>query len=421
MILYRNILAVAAFIIFFSGLPLILFVFGFVDFPPALWVIVFGIMALPLVILSALRGIKHVLPVVIWCFALICISLAWVFTGRQSALAFEALQYRFITVGTLLSVAFLFLNTSSLVWARVSVAAWLLLSVVLNIYDLLDPYTIGFYPGRGSGVYLNPNISAEALVLGMLLCVTLVSPVWRTSFVLLIGIGVLATLSRAGLIAYGVGVLGLLVFRLVPTRSFFITLPSAILLAVIAIATQSWDTILVGWDKEGIISSSEIFDAIEERITWFLDPSTPDEAITERVEGAEQAWRLFSEHPLLGGGTGTNFHTWVGSDEFRKPGPHNIFLWLVVDHGILGALIFPALLLSVGWGADGETRKLAIIMTFVLLLIGFSSHNLLDNRHVLFSLGVLSAMVAQGKKRSWEKSGERRDVALNNTASCVSA
>src|SRR5262245_1081800 len=107
MMLYRNILAVAAVIIFFSGLPLILFVFEFLDFPPALWVIAFGILASPLVILSALRRIENVLPVVIWCFALICISLAWVFMGRQSPLVFEGLQYRFITVGTLLSIAFL--------------------------------------------------------------------------------------------------------------------------------------------------------------------------------------------------------------------------------------------------------------------------------------------------------------------------
>jgi hypothetical protein len=37
--LYQTILAVAAVIIFFSGLPLSLFALGVLDFPPAVWVI----------------------------------------------------------------------------------------------------------------------------------------------------------------------------------------------------------------------------------------------------------------------------------------------------------------------------------------------------------------------------------------------
>jgi uncharacterized membrane protein len=93
----------------------------------------------------------------------------------------------------------------------------------------------------------------------------------------------------------------------------------------------------------------------------------------------------------------------------------------MVDHGIIGALIFPALLMAIGWKAKRESRTFMVIVFCVLILMGFSSHNLLDGRHILFSLGVLTAMVAQADKRSWDKSGERRNVSLSDTASCASA
>jgi hypothetical protein len=419
--LYQTILAVAAVIIFFSGLPLSLFALGVLDFPPAVWVISFGILAFPPVISSALFRIKYVLPMVIWCFVFLIVSMVWFFIGHPSSLALEGFQYRFITVGTLLSVVFILLSTSSLFYARMSAAICLFLSVCLNIYDLLNPYTIGFLPGRASGLYLNPNTSAEALVLGMLICVTQLSPTLRIWFVHIIGIGVLTTFSRAGLLAYAVSVIGLMVCRLISPGAFFVTLCSAVLLGGLATVTQNWETLLEGWDQAGLVSSTEIIDVITERITWFTDPGTSDGAMTERLEGAQQAWQLFSDHPFLGGGTGTNFDTWAQSDEFRKPGPHNIFLWLMVDHGIIGALIFPALLMAIGWKAKRESRTFMVIVFCVLILMGFSSHNLLDGRHILFSLGVLTAMVAQADKRSWDKSGERRNVSLSDTASCASA
>jgi hypothetical protein len=420
---YRHVLAIAAVILFFSGLPLFLSELELLAVRPVIWVIVYGLLAIPIVLASAQDCIKHNLLILIWSGAFACISLGWFIIGSQSDEAFEALRYRVITVTTLLFVMFTTMNTTSLVWARWAVAIWSLFSVCLNIYDLLNPFTVSGFPGRASGVYLNPNLSAEALVLGMLLCVSLFSPVRRTWFVMLIGIGVVTTFSRAGLLAYAVGVVGLIFSRLIPARSFLMTVCSAALVATIAIATQNWDTFIAGWDQEGVVTSTEIVKVIEERLTWFSDPGTSDAAMTERVEGANQAWRLFTDQPFVGGGTGTNFDMWVISDEFRNPGPHNIYLWLIVDHGIIGAFIFPALLLSVGWRATGESRKLGIIMGAILFFLGFSSHNLLDSRHVLFSLGALSAMVAQDKiprERLWRNHREQRG-ALGNTPSYVSA
>jgi O-antigen ligase len=231
----------------------------------------------------------------------------------------------------------------------------------------------------------------------MLLGATVFGPAGRTLFVLIIGVGVFTTFSRFGLMAYGLGVMGLLFYRLIGTKSLLFTVSSATLVCTIAIATLNLDTFFAGWDQEGLVTSSGIVKGIEERMSWFSEPATSDAAMTERMEGAEQAWQLFAERPFFGGGTGTNFDVWSIADEFRKPGPHNIYLWLIVDHGIIGALIIPALLLAVAWRADGQTKQLVIITSFIILLLGFSSHNLLDGRHVLFSLGALVSMVAQDK------------------------
>lgn len=55
--------------------------------------------------------------------------------------------------------------------------------------------------GRGSGLYLNPNVAALAVLLGSLAAIKSLPSVWRLPFLGLVGLATFATLSRSGIIA----------------------------------------------------------------------------------------------------------------------------------------------------------------------------------------------------------------------------
>jgi O-antigen ligase len=109
-----------------------------------------------------------------------------------------------------------------------------------------------------------------------------------------------------------------------------------------------------------------------------------DESAQTRAQIAQVAWQKISEAPWLGYGLGATFR-------FHPEGTHNIFLHSWVESGILGVLLFPALILPLARGrAGGQT------FFIFFMLMGFFSHNLLDERSFLLPLGYLLALIPYG-------------------------
>ena len=78
-----------------------------------------------------------------------------------------------------------------------------------------------------------------------------------------------------------------------------------------------------------------------ERVDWFTNPKgTDDYSLIERQDVAREAWRMFTEQPILGHGLAST------KDWSYAVSSHNQYLNLMVDHGILGAFILPVLVLA---------------------------------------------------------------------------
>jgi len=114
-----------------------------------------------------------------------------------------------------------------------------------------------------------------------------------------------------------------------------------------------------------------------------LNSGVSDQSSWTRKYLAQLAWEKFENNPIIGNGTGS-------SREMVK-GAHNQYFAFMQDHGFLGAIILPLLVLAATWGVRGEIRGLAIPFACAVLLLSFS-HTILNDESNLVMLALMAAM-----------------------------
>jgi len=376
MTFYRNALVVLFTAIFFIDVP------GYLshidpEIAPINWVI--GLYVLLLPVLGKTHGESDILrsPVVVWCFGFWWLSLVSFFLSSQSDIALQVMRWHFFTILIILGFLILFCDSTAVRLARYAVAAGVLFGVATNIYELFVPMTFSQLAGRSAGLYTDPNLSGEALLLGMIVSVTLF-PAWcRGAFILVAGIGVCLTLSRSNILGWIVVSGTLMLLHKVRMKELLVTVLLGLVLVVVALLPMQ-DQLLGQLQRAGTINRDVL-----ERLDWFTNPTgVSDDSAEERKLLAKQAWDRIADRPWLGSGTGASHVAGGGM------GTHNQYLALMQDHGLLGALIMPLLILAVAWKARGEIKHLAMIFGGAVILQSFFSHNMLDlpPRLMLFAL-----------------------------------
>jgi uncharacterized membrane protein len=69
-----------------------------------------------------------------------------------------------------------------------------------------------------------------------------------------------------------------------------------------------------------------------------------------------------------------------------------------MDHGVvIGVMILPLLLLAVGWGARGETRRLCIVFAAGILVLSLFTHTILYTGSTLILFCLMAAMAATSR------------------------
>jgi hypothetical protein len=71
----------------------------------------------------------------------------------------------------------------------------------------------------------------------------------------------------------------------------------------------------------------------------------------------------------------------------------------MLDHGLIGVMIVPLLVLAVTWGARGEGRRVAIIFGCGILMLNLFTHSFLNTGHGLILLPLMAAMAAASGHR----------------------
>lgn len=387
--IYQVVVAVVTVALFDTGFTDYLFDGRHSSIAPIVWLLAIAALAFPMMLWAGRveKVIRSHLPA--WCgvyFAWTCVSYAW---SSQTLAVAKELRARTLVCFTLPLFALVFSSPVAVRAARRTVIPCVFLSVALNCYDFLHPLTFSTVFGRSAGMFMNPNISATAIVTGMIISLTIVPERWRGAFVTIAGGGVLLTLSRGLLLCYVVAIVyfirtGALRPRQVVSAAFS---AGAVLAAVLLITVGSEK--LAGAYR--IITQSNVI----ERIT---DPSAAlggaDESANVRKAAASLGWQVFEEHPLIGGGVGSTV------DWDMPVSTHNIYVRDLAEYGIFGIALYPALLVILARGTSGESRTSLRAFVFVLALSGLFSHNVLDEWDVLLPMSLAAMMAVDARRQT---------------------
>jgi O-antigen ligase len=395
---YARLMAVAAVMIFFTSLSLYLFSAEFVPFPPLYWMIGLGVAAAPICLsLRSVLAVRHSL-LARWCYGFLMISSLWLmFQPSPSEVVWQEFQTRVLSVLFILTLLCIFSTEEAQLWARRATLGAVLIAVALNLYELFNPLAFSTVVGRSAGLYMNPNQCAVALILGMVISLGLLPHRYRILFTVLVGLGVLLTLSRSA-------VIGWLITFFVLIKSGQISLRRSILIGgtlvtiAFAVAAWQWDKIEYRLEDLGVLNANTTM-----RLYWFNKMDASDFSASERKEVAEFGWELFSDSPLVGHGVGASI------DWSYERSSHNEYLNMMVDHGIVGFFILPLLALATTWRARGEARQISFAFTAFILYFAFFSHNILNERPVLMIFALLSSMVMSSRAAAGREEKSRNE------------
>ena len=379
--LYRNALAMIAVLVFYSNLHEYLHQAYQVGVPWH-WVLTLVILSLPLLARQVMTSDILRLPIVAWCFVYLWVTMVWFMMGSQSEMSWQEVRWRILAIFEILGFLAIFMDARANRFARLTLVVAVHVAVAINVFELFAPNTFSNVSGRSAGLYVNANMSAEALVLGMILGVTALPTWYRSVFILLAGAGVCVTYSRAGLIAWLIAVGGLMLGKVIGATHVVRTGLIALFLLGLVLLPKA-DQILTTLERAGSLNPDT-----QERLAWIMDPlGVQDSSSWSRKSIAREAWERVAEHPFLGGGTGA-VHKGLDIP------PHNQFLSHMIDHGLLGAMLIPLLLVTLVWRAEGESQRVVFIFSCAVLWFSFFTHTFLNNAYSLLLVALAAALAS---------------------------
>jgi hypothetical protein len=240
------------------------------------------------------------------------------------------------------------------------------IATTLNLYELFVENNVwSLSPGRSAGLYINPNISGQALV-GF----GLVFLLWRNSSLAIVDLilmvmvfaGVFSTFSRAGILA------AMALFPL--TVLFKANLKQALRFFAIGVAITLATFVFASYVLTNITLSKDAM----VRINSLSEEGGVGDYREDRGNVALDAMGLAMKEPFLGVGVRTTL-------EMRE-GPHNMFIAMMVDYGAVGVAIYILFILRMIFIAGSAEREVSAALWLFcgwLVLFSFVSHNLLDD------------------------------------------
>jgi hypothetical protein len=375
-------LAFAIIALFFSNASLYGFESGLVAVRPFWWAVALAALSLPLVVRYVYSLKLPVAPLIGWTIFYLIISLAWFAAYPVTEASQEELRRRVLAIGFIGITWLTFTHPGVLRATRWMLLFVTLLSASLNVVEFFRPSLFSIVAGRAAGLYLNPNVSGAALILGMLLCVRLLGPWARVLFILIVGVGVAATFSRAATLGWLLIAASLLVPE--AKRLGFVRLASAIVVSVFA--TGGLVTVVMQNSDTGALLAH----VVEDRIGGLGGERPEDTSVRERRELLNYAVDAVTRHPLSGSGLGSNHFL------DHETGLHNQYLNDAVQHGLIGLAILPLLALSLVFGSHGTARTDAIRFALFVLFWGMFSHNVLDELYLWTAIVIQAAIGREG-------------------------
>jgi hypothetical protein len=380
---YRLALAISIVAVFFTNLAVYLSLPEVASVNPWYWIAGLALACAPLYLSGRfLLTIKRA-PLAMWCYGFVMITCVWLLLdGTPSKDAWEEVRMRILVSSFLLIGLCVFADEIAQLWTRRAILIAVLLAVGVNVYELFRPLAFSMVIGRSAGLYANPTQCGAALVLGMIFSIGVVRPRYRLLYALVVGAGVALTVSRGPMLSWFVSMMIIAKMGDIKLKRS-LAIGGAVLAAVSIILIAQWDVLQSQLMDLGVLNEDTIH-----RIEDLADARDfgVDESTARRKAVASEAWETFSDNPVVGRGV-------AASKQFSLDmSSHNQYLNLMVDHGIFGLFVLPAIALAAAWRARGETRRISFPFVAFILLWGFFSHNVLTEFYILMMFSLLAAM-----------------------------
>lgn len=380
-LIYRKVLIALAAVTLYSEFLAFLMASHLIPFAVSHFVLAFSVACIPL--LACTPDIRSwPWAVTAWCFSYLTVILIFFLRPYVGEGGHELFRDKVFSVFFLVVMVLVFADSRVHRFTMGTVASVVLVSVAINIYEVFFPLgEFSVNPGRSAGFYLNANKSGAALLLGMIVGLGAVSQRWQIPFSLAVGVGILTTFSRSAIVAWIL--LVPLVFALrYGTRS----------LIWYCLATGLVGLVIIPYAGVRLLQSLENSKTLNQNAISRVSMEVGTESDESRSMAARLALQTIADHPLFGKGTGAS-----NEPPFDTVGPHNTYLALMIDHGILGMCILPILLWAATRGATGEIKPFSVPIASFLTYWGLFSHNLLEEKYILFILAYVANLVASSR------------------------
>jgi O-antigen ligase len=374
---YQCLLAIGVIFAFFTRLDSYLTVNQLLISPVG-WMLPYFALAIPLLIL-----VKQRIPsssLLYWCLGyFIATVISYLFFPPSEASSRALIDRCFSSVFLLITTC-LFMNQQVLRWTKRAIAIATLVGILNNFYQFcIDQSAFGgLIEGRATGLYLDPNDCSSSLILGMIFTVRIFPPKFRIFWILLVGFGIVLTLSRGGILCWVITVITLSLTSVIYLQQFILWILGIGLVLLLGLGDigDSWNQLV---DSNGL-----------ERLEGMIDGSTvEDDSALERQEVAQKGWEMFLERPIFGYGIGSTFDPSITRFTVST---HNMYLQHLAEYGALGILILPLAIYSVIHRACGDTRKLGICFAVFVLFSSLFCHTVLSLNSFLISFALIAVM-----------------------------
>ncbi|WP_158289273.1 O-antigen ligase family protein [Paenibacillus flagellatus] len=249
--------------------------------------------------------------------------------------------------------------------------------------------------GRAAGFAVNPNTGAFTLIMLLLLSLNWSRmKLFDVSLCCAAGLGVFVTYSRGGLILFVLSMtiyLARIIYCQKPWTKPTNALRFLVISLIVFLGLSIGQSVLNGVSAFNQDDSTRLQDVLS------LVRGDNDAVMQDsRVDLVVEYWRLISESPILGYGTGFS--------DSRPAGPHNIYLQQWVDYGVIGVAVYTLGLLRMF--RFFMQRQDYRGMTFLLItaIEGFFNDDMLLFRPFLIALVFLFVM-AYAESQSGAGSG----------------
>lgn len=390
---YQYILSMLATFLFFSDLPDYLLSSAIVPFPPLVWIWVFVVLSLPF----AKKILTMPKPLTIAMVVYMLISVLSLVLINGDEVSMQEFRNRALSV-VFVCLMYVLYEQRSLRHIKYVILAVVLMNVFNNLLELLvnPKLFVDLGSGRPAGFYVNPNKAGCAFVLGLIVTISIVKQQYRWFYILLVGVGCISTFSRGSILGWLICLLFLIMGRVLSEKRRSAVVPTIVLVLFLIVLNpvQTFSGYLQG----GSDSSWDVLNRLEQ----FQNPSLEDDSANERKAVVRYAWVMFAGHPFLGNGLGST-KKWTVSEVST----HNMYLYYMTDHGIIGIIFLPGAIFAVIYRNRGEQPVIILCFIVFVSLWGIFSHNILEERYILSIFALFAAMTTN---QNWYLKYTNRNV-----------